>query len=105
MTGIRLPERRRGSFSKKQATLATNPSFWGPFIPNPALHTNRCYTYLVRNAVFQKSPEQDSTEDVEVEIVPLADIPDLIQNGTITHALVVAAFYWYFSKSGFENKP
>ena len=79
------------------------PEFLGSVHPNPALHTNRCYTYLVRNALFQKSPEQDSTEDVEVEIVPLKDIPKLIQEGVITHALVIAAFYWYFSKTGFER--
>ena len=79
------------------------PDFLGSVHPNPALHTNRCYTYLVRNAAFQKSPEQDSTEDVEVEIVPLKDIPKLIQEGVITHALVIAAFYWYFSKTGVER--
>ena len=76
------------------------PEFLGSVHPNPAIHTNRCYTYLVRNAVFRKPPRQDSTEDVEVEIVPLKKIPGLIQDGTITHALVVAAFYWYFSKKG-----
>ncbi|MCX5911435.1 MAG: NUDIX hydrolase [Deltaproteobacteria bacterium] len=80
------------------------PEFLGSVHPNPALQTNRCYTYLVRNAAFQKSPEQDSTEDVEVEIVPLKDIPKLIQEGVITHALVIAAFYWYFSKTGFERR-
>jgi ADP-ribose pyrophosphatase len=79
------------------------PEFLGSVHPNPALQTNRCYTYLVRNAAFQKLPEQDSTEDVEVEIVPLKDIPKLIQEGVITHALVIAAFYWYFSKTGFER--
>jgi len=79
------------------------PEFLGSVHPNPAIHTNRCYTYLIRNALFQTPPKQDSTEDVEVEIVPLADIPGLIQDGTITHALVVAAFYWYFSKSGVNN--
>jgi 8-oxo-dGTP pyrophosphatase MutT (NUDIX family) len=80
------------------------PEFLGSVHPNPALHTNRCYTYLVRNAAFQKSPEQDSTEDMEVEIVPLADIPGLIRDGIITHALVIAAFYWHFSKTGFERR-
>jgi hypothetical protein len=38
-----------------------------------------------------------------VEIVSLADIPELIQDGVITHALVVAAFYWYFSKLGAKD--
>lgn len=83
--------------------VGEEPEFLGYVHPNPAIHTNRCYTYLVRNALFQKPPKQDSTEDVEVEIVPLRDIPKLIQEGAITHALVIAAFYWYFSKTGFPR--
>lgn len=79
------------------------PQFLGSVHPNPAIHTNRCYTYAIKNAVYKKTPEQDSTEDVEVEIVSLADIPKLIQDGVITHALVVAAFYWYFSKLRIED--
>jgi 8-oxo-dGTP pyrophosphatase MutT (NUDIX family) len=81
----------------------SEPILLGVVHPNPAIHTNRCYTYLIENSVFQKQPEQDSTEDVEMEIVPLADIPKLIQDGVITHALVIAAFYWYFSSIGFKD--
>jgi len=28
-------------------------------------------------------------------LLPLSDIPRLIRNGVIDHALVIAAFYWY----------
>jgi 8-oxo-dGTP pyrophosphatase MutT (NUDIX family) len=79
------------------------PEYLGFVHPNPAIHTNRCYTYLVRNAAYRQPPKQDSTEDVEVEIVPLREIPGLIRSGAITHALVVAAFYWYFSETDFER--
>ena len=68
--------------------------------PNPAIHTNRCYTYLIRNVTFRNLPRQDSTEDIEVQIVPLAEIPRFIRDGHITHALVIAAFYWYFNNKG-----
>lgn len=81
----------------------SEPILLGVVHPNPAIHTNRCYTYLIENVVFTKQPEQDSTEDVEVEIVPLADIPKLIREGSITHALVISAFYWYFSRMGFKK--
>jgi len=80
------------------------PIFLGTVHPNPAIHTNRCYTYLVQNVRYQKMPKQDSTEDIEVLRVPVADIPELIRKGSITHALVIAAFYWYFfSKTGFKG--
>ncbi len=78
--------------------VGDEPEFLGFVHPNPAIHTNRCYTYLIKNAVFKKLPEQDSTEDVEVEIVPLADIPKLIHDAMITHALVIAAFYHYYAQ-------
>jgi 8-oxo-dGTP pyrophosphatase MutT (NUDIX family) len=79
------------------------PILLGIVHPNPAIHTNRCYTYLIQNATFTNLPRQDSTEDVEVQCVPLSDIPQLIREGKITHALVIAAFYWYFSNKGFKG--
>ena len=79
------------------------PILLGFVHPNPAIHTNRCHTYLVRNVTFKNLLPQDSTEDIEVQIVPLADIPRLIREGQITHALVIAAFYWYFSTTGFKD--
>ncbi|MDH4264368.1 MAG: NUDIX hydrolase [Deltaproteobacteria bacterium] len=79
------------------------PILLGTVHPNPAIHTNRCYTYLIRNVTFHNLPRQDSTEDIEVKTVPLAEIPRLIREGQITHALVIAAFYWYFSTTGFKD--
>ena len=79
------------------------PVLLGIVHPNPAIQTNRCYTYLIKNVVLQTSPQQDSTEDIEVQSVPLVEIPRLIQEGKITHALVIAAFYWYFSNAGFQR--
>lgn len=73
------------------------PILLGMVHPNPAIQTNRCYTYLIKNVALQCPPQQDSTEDIEVQSASLADIPLLIREGKITHALVVAAFYWYFS--------
>ena len=76
------------------------PILLGIVHPNPAIHTNRCHTYLIRNVTFSNLFQQDSTEDIEVQIVPLAEIPRLIRDGQITHALVIAAFYWYFNNTG-----
>ena len=61
--------------------------------PNPAVQTNRCHTFLARNARKVGAPAPDGDEAFEVLTVPLADVPGLIRDGSITHALVVAAFY------------
>jgi hypothetical protein len=38
----------------------------------------------------------DQTEDIEVELIPLKDIPEMIRTGKIDHAIVIAAFSMYF---------
>ena len=63
--------------------------------PNPAIFSNRCHTFFARNLTKAGSPTLDQTEDIDVVILPLSDIPRLIRNGVIDHALVIAAFYWY----------
>jgi 8-oxo-dGTP pyrophosphatase MutT (NUDIX family) len=67
----------------------------GTVHPNPAFLDNQCHTYLARNVRWQQPLELDGSEDIAVELVPLVDVPELIRNGRITHALVVAAFYHY----------
>ena len=75
-------------------------SLLGSVSPNPALFDNRCYTYLVENARKTRAPALDANEDIEVEEVPLMRIPALIAEGTIDHALVIAAFHFYFQRHG-----
>jgi ADP-ribose pyrophosphatase len=74
--------------------------FLGSVSPNPALFNNRCYTYLIENARKTRPPSLDPNEDIEVELMPLARIPSLISDGLIDHALVIAAFHFYFQKKG-----
>ncbi len=41
-------------------------------------------------------PRPDQTEDIEVVLVPLADISERIRKGKIDHAIVITAFTHYF---------
>jgi 8-oxo-dGTP pyrophosphatase MutT (NUDIX family) len=68
--------------------------FLGKTRPNPAIQDNWIHTYLARDVTFQSEPVFDSTEQTAVRLVPLFDVPALIADGTITHALVVVGFYW-----------
>jgi 8-oxo-dGTP pyrophosphatase MutT (NUDIX family) len=61
--------------------------------PNPAVQTNRCHTFLARNALKVAEPRPDPDESFETVTVPIDEIPALVRNGVVTHALVVAAFY------------
>lgn len=68
--------------------------------PNPAFQTNTTYTFLARGARRTGEQRFDETELIEVEEHPLADIPDLVRRGVITHALVVSAFFHLFNGAG-----
>lgn len=68
----------------------------GSVHPNPAFLTNRCYTFVAKGVSPAKEQEQDEKEDIEVLVRPLAQIPGMIRNGEITHALVLAAFYRFY---------
>lgn len=74
--------------------------FLGSVQPNPAIQNNRCYTFLARNAFLAGNQQQDEREDIEVLLHPITQIPRLIEEGEITHALVLAAFYRFFMEYG-----
>ena len=64
--------------------------------PNPALFNNHCYTFLADDIEKVSEPKPDQTEDIEVVLIPLADIPKLILEGKVDHAMVITAFCHYF---------
>ena len=70
--------------------------FLGSACPQPAIFTNESVTYLARDVRRVRAPQLDETEDIEVVLVSLSDIPDMIRRGEITNAMVILAFYWYF---------
>lgn len=65
----------------------------GSLRPNPAIQNNRLHVFLARGAEFKSAPTFEGTEHTVVRLVPLAEVPRLIERGAITHALVVAAFH------------
>ena len=67
----------------------------GRIRPNPAFMTNTCYTFLVEGAVLNGSQNLDPAEDISVELHPVEEIPQLIQNGQIDHGIVLNALHWW----------
>ena len=59
--------------------------------PNPAFLSNRCWTYLALGCRAEGEMNLDPSEEIEVSLLPLVDFPRLIDDGTITHSLVIAA--------------
>jgi ADP-ribose diphosphatase len=65
----------------------------GVIHPNPAIQTNRCWSFLARDVELRGTVSFDTTEETEVVLIPLDEIPALIRQGAISHALVVVAFH------------
>ncbi|MCS7080721.1 MAG: NUDIX hydrolase [Chloracidobacterium sp.] len=61
--------------------------------PNPAIQNNRCFSFVGRGAQKLKPTHFDQHEELAIRLVPLQDIPTLIREGRITHALVIVAFH------------
>ena len=64
--------------------------------PNPAFLSNQLTTYLATDLDLVE-PEREEfgvgDERITVEPTPMDEIPKLIREGAITHALVIAAFH------------
>lgn len=65
----------------------------GVVSPNPAVQTNQCYSFVAYGAVPVGRQELDAAEEIHVRLVDPADVPRLVAEGRIAHALVIAAFY------------
>ena len=61
--------------------------------PNPAIQNNWLHSFIASDVYFVEEPKFDGSEHTAVRLVPLAEVPALIANGTIDHALVVVAFH------------
>jgi 8-oxo-dGTP pyrophosphatase MutT (NUDIX family) len=72
---------------RAEAIVAT-----GVIAPNPAMQTNRCWSFLARDVVKAGEPELDGGEDIDVVLVPYREIPERVARGEIVHSLVVVAF-------------
>ncbi|MFO0892498.1 MAG: NUDIX hydrolase [Isosphaeraceae bacterium] len=76
------------------------PDFLGTLYSVPSILTSRISTIVIRNARQVAEPKLDHTEELTIERVPAAEIPRLIRDGRIDHALVVAGLLWWLGLEG-----
>lgn len=72
-----------------------HPVLLGTLWSNPSLLTSRISTIVIRNARPVAEPEPDQNEELTIERVPAEEIPRMIREGKIDHALVVAGLLWW----------
>jgi ADP-ribose pyrophosphatase len=73
----------------------TDAQILGAICPNPAIQNNTCHTVLIRNCVRAGPANLDASEDIATRLAPVEDLPKLVADGSIRHALVAVAIYHY----------
>ena len=63
--------------------------------PNPALFGNRVYSFVAHDVRRVGAIANAGTEETAVELVSRGELSQLLAEGRITHALVVAALFWF----------
>lgn len=66
----------------------------GTVHPNPSFQGNTQHYLLATDCRKAGELDLDHAEDIAVQTVPLADVPEMIRTGQITHGIVIGAFYF-----------
>jgi len=62
---------------------------------NPAIQTNKTFTYWARNCKKTSEQSLDQHERIKIGLIPEKEFLALVSHGTVTHSLVVAAVAKY----------
>ena len=73
--------------------------------PNPAIQANRCHLFLALDVEHRFEAQPDPGEVLEVERHPLGEVPELLRDGRVNHALVAAAFLHLHLAAGGWGRP
>jgi ADP-ribose pyrophosphatase len=65
----------------------------GSVNPNPALFGNRLHAFVARDSVRVAQIQNEAIEETVVEVVTRKQLRRFVRDGTVDHALVVAALY------------
>jgi len=68
--------------------------YLGKSRPNPAIQNNWIYHYAALNCEKTGETAFDEHESVITKLVPLSEVPGLIESGKITHSLAIVGFYY-----------
>jgi len=72
-----------------------NARLIGKIHSNPAILSNTTFTVLIENCRPKHDVEFDHGEDLATQLMPVAEIPQLVADEKIGHSLVVVALYHF----------
>ena len=71
--------------------------------PNPAIQSNHCHMFLALGAEQSGPLSLDENEVIETFTVPIEDLPSLVYQGEIRHALILACFSYFTQLAGWQR--
>ncbi len=75
-----------------------NWEFMGKTSANPAIFNNYAHLYIAKNCRKTAPQQTDGTEDIAIHILPINDFLNLVKDGTVHHAIVLAAMAKFLLK-------
>ncbi len=83
------------SFERKPGTRSTQSSHF-PFVEaNPAIQSNRCFTFLAKGARPTGQTGFDARRRIELALVPASRLCDVLDGGQVTRSLAECALEAY----------
>lgn len=73
--------------------------------PNPALQSNRCWSYLVRDARRVGELQPDHDEVIEPVLIPPEDLERIVRDGEFSHALLLVPILHYLARRRAGQEP
>ena len=77
--------------------------FIGKTSSNPAILSNYTHLYLARNCKKVSEQQPDGSEDIKIHSPHISDFLELVKNGTVHHAIVLAAVSKFLLHTRAEN--
>lgn len=77
----------------------------GWMYPVPAIFKNKFYVYLAQGAKLTSTQNLDETEEIEILLLPVKDIPESIRSGQINCSVMIAALHLYLDREKNINLP
>jgi 8-oxo-dGTP pyrophosphatase MutT (NUDIX family) len=65
----------------------------GYHFPNPALQSNKMYTFLALDCVRVAEPTPDPFEDIRVIEMPVKEVLARLESGSFTHSLIANSLW------------
>jgi len=88
----------RRELEEETAYVSSRLTLLGEVHPNPSFMANRCFFVVERNARPLGKTHFDPGEDIETFEMPPEDARRALAEGTITHAITLAALGMFFQK-------